>query len=547
MLDLLYRYENGFVVIPVVLACKRRGLFDRLRDHPGPRAEDLAAASNANDGNLAIALDMLRTLGWVDQAEDGRLTLTQAGDAHREIPDAILDIYQVDGEAFLPALTAGTLRPWLERCRARWPGVSAGMRDTLDGAVLVPVFVALARHALLDRLENDTPLPSGIEPAALDAVRGLFADLGFGRFEAGDFRLAPLGEFLLRRALFHGVPVSYQPMLRQMDTLLFGDAAAIFAGGPDGHESHLDRALNVIASGDQHRTYFAEMQDLVVAYLDSLPLEDQPRAIVDMGCGDGTLLRALYTAIAARSRRGRHLDAYPLLMVGVDFNAAALDETAQTLANIPHLLLTGDIADPARLMADLAARGVSVADGILHVRSFLDHDRIFHPPAAASLTRLKLHGRYVDRAGRAIPAADAVQSLAEHFTRWSDAVSHHGLCLVEVHCLGQETTRRHLELTNSFHFQALQAFSGQQLVEADVFLMAAAQAGLLPDSALSRRYPRAFPFTHITLNWLRKVPFRIRYAEPRRSAGVARTGGCVLARAAAHPGGRAAAASRRLP
>jgi acyl transferase domain-containing protein/SAM-dependent methyltransferase/acyl carrier protein/NADP-dependent 3-hydroxy acid dehydrogenase YdfG len=517
MLDLLYRYENGFVVIPVVLSCKRGGLFDRLRDGPGLRASELAVAAQANDGHLAIALDMLRTLGWVEQARDGRLSLTSAALTYREIPDAILEIYQTDGEDFFPGLTAGALRPWLERCCSRWPGVSARMRDYLDGVILVPLFVALARHGLLDRLESDTPPPAGIEPTTLDAVRGLFAALGFGRFEEQRFRLAPPGEFLMQRALFHGVPVSYQPMLRQMDALLFGDAAAVFGCRSDGHERHLDRALNVIASGEQHRSYFAEMQDLVVSYFDSLPLEEQPRYIVDMGCGDGTLLRLLYTAIATRSLRGRQLDAHPLVMVGVDFNPAALDETARTLADIPHLLLTGDIADPARMMADLAARGVSEADGVLHVRSFLDHDRVFRPPAdtaaSASLARLPLHGRYVDRAGRAIPAPDAVRSLAEHFTRWGEVVSRHGLCVVEVHCLGLEITRRHLELTNSFHFQALQAFSGQQLVEADVFLMAAAQAGLLADPALSRRYPRAFPFTHITLNWLRKVPFCIRYAE----------------------------------
>jgi acyl transferase domain-containing protein/SAM-dependent methyltransferase/NAD(P)-dependent dehydrogenase (short-subunit alcohol dehydrogenase family)/acyl carrier protein len=517
MLDLLYRYENGFVLIPVVLSCKHHGIFDTLRDGPGLRAAELAAAVKANDGHLAIALDMLRTLGWVDQTQDGRLSLTPAALAYRDIPDAILEIYETDGEDFLSALSTGALRPWLERCRARWPGVSVGMRDYLDGAVLVPLFVALARRGLLDRLESDAFATAGIEPTVIDALRGVFAALGFGSFEQQSFRLRPSGEFLLQRALFHGVPVSYLPMLRQMDALIFGDAAAVFDCGPNGREGHLDRALNVIASGEQHRSYFAEMQDLVVRYLDSLPLEEQPRYIVDVGCGDGTLLRLLYTAVATRSLRGRRLDTHPLVMVGVDFNPAALEETARSLADIPHLLLTGDIADPARMMADLAARGVAEADGVLHVRSFLDHDRVFRPPtdaaASAALASLPLHGRYVDRAGRAIPATDAVRSLAEHFARWSKVVSRHGLCVVEVHCLGLDITRRYLELTNSFHFQALQSFSGQQLVEADVFLMAAAQAGLLADPALSRRYPRAFPFTHITLNWLREVPFRIRYAE----------------------------------
>jgi hypothetical protein len=42
-----------------------------------------------------------------------------------------------------------------------------------------------------------------------------------------------------------------------MEELLFGDAAAVFDTGEQRHESHLDRTLNVTASGFQHQSHFA--------------------------------------------------------------------------------------------------------------------------------------------------------------------------------------------------------------------------------------------------------------------------------------------------
>jgi len=91
----------------------------------------------------------------------------------------------------------------------------------------------------------------------------------------------------------------------------------------------------------------------IASIFDATPLDEQPSVIADMGSGDGTLLRLLYTYIAQSTARGRHLDARPLTMVGVDFNAASRRETAATLtaAGVPHLTLPGDIGDPATAQA----------------------------------------------------------------------------------------------------------------------------------------------------------------------------------------------------
>ena len=71
------------------------------------------------------------------------------------------------------------------------------------------------------------------------------------------------------------------------------------------------------------------------------------------------------------------LEQFPLTMVGVDFNLASLRETTKTLtgSKIPHTVLWGDIGDPARMVVDMEADPMLGGAQILHIRSFLDHDR----------------------------------------------------------------------------------------------------------------------------------------------------------------------------
>ena len=50
-----------------------------------------------------------------------------------------------------------------------------------------------------------------------------------------------------------------------------------------------------------------------------------------MGCGNGAFLIHLYDVIEKRTKRGEMLEDYPLFLVGVDFNEAALKVTRANL------------------------------------------------------------------------------------------------------------------------------------------------------------------------------------------------------------------------
>ena len=129
-------------------------------------------------------------------------------------------------------------------------------------------------------------------------------------------------------------------------------------------------------------------------------------------------------------------------------------------------------------------------------------------------------GVHVDAAGGAIEPAVAVQSLVEHLARWREAVQGHGLLLLEVHCVQPTTIRRLNHATEALHFDAYHGFSGQHLVEASTFMLAAADAGLVPQTRTALRFPHLARYTRITLNRLIRGPIPHPARGRLRSAGV---------------------------
>ena len=187
---------------------------------------------------------------------------------------------------------------------------------------------------------------------------------------------------------------------------------------------------------------------------DETPLDEQPRVVADMGCGNGTLLKTLYLYVATQTMRGRHLDSHPLTMCGVDFSANSLAETeiALTAAAVPHGLIIGDIGDPVPMQAALEAKFGVTRQQVLHVHSFLDHDRPFIPPSrAAELLEAAIDAAsdavYVNnsRGGELVTPARAFSSLVEHWERWAACLGTHGLLVLEVANLDVASTRRWVE------------------------------------------------------------------------------------------------------
>ncbi len=507
MLDLINRYCHGFVAFPVIHSLQKQGFFNAFKKGESIDVDCLPDLYQANSGHLKAALRLLESLEILEFDQ----TYYQPGPRFiwlDLIPDNLESLLHLD----FSADRQETIDYWLTQSLSHWSTEDQVLADFLDGLWLLPVFFQGPKtdSGSQDFAETFKFL------ADQDKLEQCFLSKGWVKHQEGRSVFSSAGQHLRERIFIAGTVYSYRPMLWGMTELIFGDAGKVFQRDDEGHENHLDRLLNVQASGFQHERYFKDCQSIIVEIFNQLPIENQPDYIADMGCGDGTLLKRVYQLIQTKTKRGEQLDEHPLVLIGADYNQKALSATAATLAEIPHKTIQADIGNPARFLQDLRSAGIENTGKILHIRSFLDHDRPYIAPK--DLTQLEqraegqAHGVYIDNAGQAIPAKVVYQSLVEHLTRWSEIIGDSGAMFLEVHSMTPKVIARYLDQCENLHFDAYHAFSGQMLSDADEFLFAAAESGLFPRLEFARHYPQTLPFSRITLNWFEKRTYRLRPA-----------------------------------
>ncbi|MFL4555215.1 SDR family NAD(P)-dependent oxidoreductase [Yersinia kristensenii] len=512
MLEFVNRFANNWAATPVIHALARRGVLDVLAEQPISISQ-LVLRFRANAGHLQVALRILFELGWIDSPLINHYQASPLLKTGKDLPEDLDKLINVIMTPTPLQKVPAELYTWLSRCTAHWQNTDPDIAILLEGALLTPILSEL--HGLGAASLELPPMLGGISTQVWNELQQLFVQNEWGQYTHSGFHLSPSGRSLLESGGALGMLMSYAAMFRRMEDLLFGDAGSVFDTNQQGHEGHIDRTLNVTVSGWQHQSHFAELDLLIIDIFTRTPLAEQPRYIADMGCGDGSLLLRIYQVISTRTPRGQALKSYPLILIGIDYNVLALEATGRTLAELPHYLIKGDIADPQQLVRDLIAQGINDLEYILHIRTFLDHDRPFVPveenQIALQRKALSYSGVYVTTDGQEIDAGYAVQSLVEHLRRWKSVVSHFGLILLEVHCLRPATVRRLQNSTESLYFDAYHAFSRQQLVEAPVFLMSAVEAGLFPKQGVSRCIPKTADFTRISLHCLMPKPYTVRH------------------------------------
>ena len=86
------------------------------------------------------------------------------------------------------------------------------------------------------------------------------------------------------------------------------------ADNPEATEKHVHREMNVWGSGGAHTTYFKVIDEVIID-LFNRPIEEQPKGILDMGCGNGAFIEHIFDVIDKQTLRGKILDEHPLLLV----------------------------------------------------------------------------------------------------------------------------------------------------------------------------------------------------------------------------------------
>ena len=514
----IFHHLAGIVLIPTIKALDDGKVFELFGNLPAPVELDrIVDQTHGNRGYLRVALRLLTSCGWMQERTEmgghnvnysltakGKFAVSVAsalcGEVVSFLPKAIFL------EDFLFGKSSETILPSLEtlvlRARDHWGLVRQnGLIEAevchqicqyLDGVLVGPAVVALARGGIFAQLERG-PLDLetlGGNRASLALIFDLLATQGWVERDRDRVHLTPCGLYAAQIGTSYGVTVSYLPLLDVLSTLLFGNPR-IQRFDESGSELLVNRGMNVWGSGGAHKTYFRKVDEIIVEIFNR-PLDQQPEGICDMGCGDGTLLEHLYCVVKSQTARGSVLDTHPLLLVGVDFNKVARRITKQTLrrAGIPtYFVIGGDINRPAQLASDLEALGHDVHN-LLHVRSFLDHNRPYSPPANyVKGTRTGTSSGAFAYLGDEVASEELEENLVRHLRRWAPYVGRFGLLILELHTLPPELTAANLGRTPAVAYDGTHGYSDQYLVELPVFSSCAREAGLQADQRYQFKFP----------------------------------------------------------
>ena len=510
----LFRHLDGLVTAPSAFELFSKGVYQFIGEQEKSEITHLAERFSANEGYLNVALRVLSSQGWLSQDQDNsknriRYSITKRGRLAMEFIPLYKEAVELiklsehyhprkfEREPFvkMEALfrnfqndmgTAESEDEMKEEVRQQ-------ILAHIEGIILGPTVVHLGMSGMFHKYFMETrfsPEEFHEDPESFGRLLDIFVYFGWFNKEGATYQFTEKGLFYARRASAYGVTVSYIPTLRKLDVLIFGDPDQLRQNQKGTEEVHVDRAMNVWGSGGAHAAYF-KVVDRIVEEIFNRPIDEQPKGILDMGCGNGAFLEHLFDVIEQRTLRGQHLEEHPLVLVGADYNETALKITRANLvkADIWAKVIWGDIGQP-QLLADtlMKSYGLDLSE-LLNVRTFLDHNRIWNPPLQPNPDRLSESAGAFAFRGERIDNNLAEDSLLEHFKSWSPYVKKYGLLVIELHTVPAQLVAGNLGKSPATAYDATHGYSDQYILEIPVFMKVLQEAGLHANPDFSKKFP----------------------------------------------------------
>ena len=376
----LFRHLDGITVAPVAYALLKGGVFEQLLKEKELDLSRLSDQLSANEGYLNVGLRMMGSQGWLDYQVDNKTnSVSVAVNAKSQMAFERIERYGdvvsflKNSETFHPRKVERDQYSELNRIFQKYMDgnydadsredealqIEYQIKKHIEGVLIGPITVMLGMEGMFHKYFMEASFRADEfheDPISFSKILDFLTFLGWFEKRNEHYRFTDKGLFFARRSSAYGVTVSYIPTFRRVDELIFGNANIFKRSIPGSSEIHVDREMNVWGSGGAHSAYFKKLDEVVIA-LFNRPINEQPKGILDMGCGNGAFLIHLFEVIEQRTLRGQMLEEHPLFLVGVDFNPAALKVTRANLvkADIWAKVIWGDIADPGQLEKDIQA------------------------------------------------------------------------------------------------------------------------------------------------------------------------------------------------
>lgn len=523
----IFRHLDGLAVAPVAVALKNKGILQYILEHKKVSLASISSNFKSNEGYLNVGLRILGSQGFLDYAVDNASqeieisvnSKSQTAFSLFYLYEDVVELLQFSSQ-FHPRVFEDEpfekLNQIFEKYKFNYGINFSEDQETneiqkqilkhIEGYLVAPTIVRLAMNGMFHKYFMETsfkPDEFHKSPESFKKILDFFAHLGWFSEKNGNYQFTETGLFFAKRASAYGVTVSYLPTFAKIEELIFGDPNILRMVADGENELHVDREMNVWGSGGAHDTYFKVVDEIIIK-LFNLPIDEQPKGILDMGCGNGAFLQHIFEVIDRQTLRGKMLDEHPLFLVGADYNQAALKVTRANLikADIWAKVIWGDIGRPDLLSKDLDENYNIDLKDLLNVRTFLDHNRIWEDPKEISQTRIsESTGAFAFR-GKRINNNLVEDNLLEHLAKWSPYVKKFGLLLIELHTINPTLTAKNIGKTAATAYDATHGFSDQYIVEIDVFNKVAAEVGLFSDPKIFKKFPDSETAT-VSINLLK--------------------------------------------
>ena len=512
----LFRHLDGLVTTPIAYSLKQAGVTNFLLENGSADLKSLSKKFKANDGYLNVGLRVLCSQGWLTQAVDnnkGEVTFkvnnkSKAAFAHFDLYKEPFELLQLS-EKYHPRLFE--IEPF-EKLEATYKAfvtnfgielahdeevneIQQQILAHIEGVLLGPTLVHLGMTGMFHKYFMETrfkPEEFHKDANAFGRLLDIFANLGWFNKKNETYEFTEEGLFFAKRASAYGVTVSYIPTLRKVDELMFGNPKLLKVRDIGEEEKHVDREMNIWGSGGAHASYFKIIDEIVIDTFNK-PINEQPKGILDMGCGNGAFLCHLFSVIENQTKRGTILEEYPLSIIGVDYNETALKVSKANLVSndIWAKVIWGDIGNPELLANDLRENYDINLEDLLNVRTFLDHNRIWQEPKNSTKLRTSSSTGAFAHEGKWKHNNLVSESLREHFKKWLPYVQQHGLILIELHTVKPELVAQNIGKTPATAYDATHGFSDQYILEVDEFLDVLKEVGLTPEKDKFKKFPNS--------------------------------------------------------
>ncbi|MEQ8905607.1 class I SAM-dependent methyltransferase [Ekhidna sp.] len=520
----LFKHLDGIAIAPVAFELYSKGVFNPILKGESIDLQELSDLFKANDGYLNVALRLMACQGWLEYNVDNDTQKVTIGtNAKSEIAFAnlshyrdVMELMKFSAQFHPRKFEKEPFEVWNRIAKKFMNGyfplaensneqkIQKQILKHIEGVLVGPSAVQLGMGGMFHKYFMEmsfSPAEYHQDPESFEQILDFFTYLGWFEKKNTTYKFTEKGLFFAKRSSAYGVTVSYMPTFRNLDELIFGNPEILKVAAGE-KEKGVDREMNVWGSGGAHVAYFEKVDNIIIDLFNK-PIADQPKGILDMGCGNGAFLIHIFDVVYHKTKRGKMLEEYPLFLVGADYNEAALNVTRENLINadVWAKVIWGDIGNPDRLAADLNEKYEMDLGDLLNVRTFLDHNRMWEDTDEKIDINSISTGAFASR-GRLLSNNQVEANLKAHLNKWQPYIEKFGLIMIELHGLDPKLTSANIGKTASTAYEATHGFSDQYILELDSFDKVVKDTGLTVDLQHRTKFPNSELAT-VSINYLK--------------------------------------------